>query len=181
MSDKINAKKQKKQEIVNEISIKVQKAKSLIFTDYQGLTHLQLEILKKAMKKLEAEFIATKNTLLKLALDNDKRQATNDKSFDGPTATLFIYNDFIEPIKELLKSIKTYRLPVIKFGIIEGQTYTTDQIDRIGKLPPTNILHAQLLGQLQSPIAGLHRALNWNLQKLVLTLNAIKEKKASSA
>jgi large subunit ribosomal protein L10 len=181
MLDKINTKKQKKQEIVNEISAKVQKAKSLIFTDYQGLTHQQLETIKKVMKKLEAEYIATKNTLLKLALNSDKRQATSDKSFDGPTATLFIYKDFIEPIKELAKSIKTLHLPVIKFAVIEGQTYSADQIDKIAKLPPTNILHAQLLGQLQSPISGLHRALNWNLQKLVLTLNAIKENKASSA
>ena len=94
-----------------------------------------------------------------------------------PTATLFIYNDIIEPLKHLTKTIKELKLPEIKFGILEGKVITDKQVVQLASLPPLPVLRAQLLGQMNAPVQGLHRALNWNLQQLVLTLNAIKEKK----
>ncbi len=172
---KVSANRLKKQEIVSELSAKVQKAKGFVFTDYQGLTHQQLESIKRAMKKIGAEYVTTKNTLLKHALKEDKIELETDLT--GPTATLFIYDDVVNPIKELAKSIKLLNLPVIKLGLIDGNILDANSVDRLSKLPPLNVLQAQLLGQLQSPISGLHRALNWNLQKLVMTLNAVKEKK----
>ena len=64
MNDKIISKNRKKKEgIVADLSQKVEKATSIIFTNYQGLTHQQLERIKKTAKKLEAEYITTKNTL----------------------------------------------------------------------------------------------------------------------
>lgn len=172
---KISANREKKQQIVSEISVKVQKAKGFVFTDYQGLTHHQLETIKKAMKTMEAEYIATKNTLLKIALKEKNIELQTD--LQGPTATLFMYDDVITPIKELFKSIKLLNLPIVKLGLIDGKTLDASEVDRLSKLPPLQVLQAQLLGQLLSPISGIHRALNWNLQKLVLTLNAVKEKK----
>lgn len=173
--------KKKKAAIVDMISVKVQKAKSFVFTDYQGLTHHQLEAIKKAMKKLDADYIATKNTLLKRALAAlpAEQELASRGSFNGPTATLFIYNEPVEPLKELSKSIKILNRPVIKSGIIDGIVYGASDIERLALIPPLNVLRAQFLGHLQSPIAGMHRALNWNLQKLVLTLNAVKEKKSN--
>ena len=178
MTDKIVSKNRKKKEgIVTELSQKVNKAKSIIFTNYQGLTHQQLERLKKTVKKLEAEYITTKNTLLKRALEikNLKFEPENLKE---PTATLFIYNDIVGPLKELAAVIKELKLPKIKFGIFEGKIITEKEINKIATLPPLPILQAQLLGQMKAPISGLHRALNWNIQKLVLTLNAIQTKKS---
>lgn len=175
-NNKISQNRKKKEEIVTKLSEKVKKAKSIIFTNYQGLTHHQLERIKKTAKKLEAEYITTKNTLLKKAL-GDKIDAEKEK-FTEPTATLFIYNDIAQPLKELIKIIKELNLPKIKFGILEGKIITEKEVNKIATLPPLPILRAQLLGQMKSPISGLHRALNWNLQKLVLTLSAIKEKKA---
>ncbi len=174
---KISSNRQKKQAIVAEVSEKVSKAKGFVFTNYQGLTHHQLEALKRAMKKLDAEYVATKNTLLLRALKDGNVALEENEAFEGATATLFIYNDPIEPIKELSKSIKALERPVIKFGVIEGKRVDSAQVEKLATLPPLNVLRAQLVGNLQSPLAGLHRSLNWNLQKLVFALNAIQQKK----
>lgn len=179
-STKVSATKQKKQAIVTEVTAKVQKAKGFVFTNYQGLTHLQLEGLKRGMKKLEAEYVATKNTLLLRSLKEQNITVEDTSHLQGPTATLFLYNDLIEPIKELAKTIKALNLPIIKFGIIQGNTISAQEVEKLSTLPPVNVLRAQLLGQIKSPISGFHRALNWNLQKLVLTLNAVQNKKATS-
>ena len=89
-----------------------------------------------------------------------------------------MYNDIVDPLKELTKTIKELKLPQIKFGILEGKAISDKDVVKLASLPPLPVLRAQLLGQMNAPIQGLHRALNWNLQQLVLTLNAIKEKKA---
>lgn len=181
MNNKISQNRKKKEEIVAKLSEKVNKAKSIIFTNYQGLTHLQLERIKKTAKKFEAEYVTTKNTLLQNALKQNKETFNSELStlnFQQPTATLFIYNEIAQPLKELIKVIKELNLPKIKFGILEGKIITEEEVKKIAALPPLSALRAQLLGQMKSPISGLHRALSWNTTKLVLTLNAIKAKKS---
>ncbi|HSW48102.1 MAG TPA: 50S ribosomal protein L10 [Candidatus Saccharimonadales bacterium] len=175
---KVSQNRLEKEAIVAELLQKVEKAKGIIFTDYQGLTHQQIEALKKSLKSLEAEYVNTKNTLLLIAL-KDKINTEEEKSkFTRPTATLFIYNDVVGPLKAITKSIKEFKLPLIKFGILDGKVLAEDDIVKISTLPPLDVLRAQLLGNMKGPISGLHRALNWNLQKLVMTLKAIETKKS---
>ena len=168
--------RQKKEALVAELSQKVVKAKALVFTNYQGLTHKQLEELKKAIKKVDAEFVIAKNSLLNLAL-KDKSPKTSDQKLEGPTATVFVYSDIMEPLKELAKSIKQFNLPTLKFGIQEGLVLTGDQLLKLATLPSKEFLLAQVVYTLKSPIFGLHRALSWNLSRLILTLKDIELKK----
>lgn len=178
---KISKNRQKKEQLVAELTEKVTKANGMIFANYQGLTHQQLESLKKDLKKAEAEFVAIKNTLLKLALKRKVDTEATKEHFKQPTGALFIYNDVVEPLKLLTKSIKDLKLPEIKFGYLDGKVVTEQEVTKIASLPPLSVLQAQLLGQMQAPISGLHRAFNWKLQQLVLTLNAIKDKKPATA
>ncbi len=186
--DKISTNRQKKEAIVAEVSEKVQRARGMVFANYQGLTHHQLESIKKAARSVEAEFVATKNTLLLRTLKDKNLTDDEKKHFKRPTATLFMYNDVVEPLKQLAKTIKELQMPVVKFAIIsreagsdsarEGfQVLAADQVMRLSTLPPLPVLRAQLLGQMNSPIQGLHRALQWNLKSLVMTLDAIVQKK----
>lgn len=168
--------KQKKQQIVAEMAEKVAKAKAMVFTNYQGLTHHQLESLKRAVKKANAELTITKNTLLSRAL-KERKLMIEDHNFQQPTATLFVYEDIVLPLKEIAKSIKNFKLPIIKFGLFEGKLMIEQDIIRLSTLPTREVLLAQLVGGLKAPIFGLHRALNWNITKLVMTLKAIEAKK----
>ena len=179
---KISPNRLKKEEVVAELLKKIEVAKGLVFTNYQGLTHQQIENLKKALKAVDAEYVNTKNTLLKRALstlDTPDTHDTLDTQLNQPTATLFIYNDIISPLKQLTKTIKELALPTIKFGILGGKLLTDKEIIKLSTLAPLPVLRAQLLGTMKGPISGLHRALNWNLQKLVMTLSAIQSQKES--
>ena len=185
MSDenvKISTNRIKKEKIVEEIAAKAAKAKAVVFTNYQGLNHKQLETLKKAIKPMNSEFVVAKNTLLKLALEkaNIKLENLNpDEIFQNPTGTMFLYGDIVEPLKKLAKSIKDFNLPTVKFGILDKQALTGEQVLKLATLPSRETLLAQVAGGLRSPLSGLHRALNWNIQKLVLTLKTIETKKNS--
>lgn len=180
--DKISPNKAKKIEIVAELSEKFGKAKAVVFTDYQGLTHKQLEGFKKALKPLQAEYIVAKNSLLTLALNESKLKlnppAGGKKHLQGQTGTLFLYGDILSPLKALAKIIKELNLPSVKFGIMDRKGFVSgEQILKLSTLPTREVLLTQLVAGLKSPIFGLHRALNWNLQKLVLTLKQIEKNK----
>lgn len=173
---KISKNREKKMQLVEKLSGKFDKAKAVVFTNYQGLTHKQIEGLKKDLKQTEAEFVVAKNSLLSRSIDS-KFKLENEHQLDGPTGTLFLYNDVMSPLKALAKIIKELNLPNVKFGIMEDNFITGEQILKLSTLPPKEVLLSQLIFGLKSPILGLHRALNWNLQKLVMTLNAVAQNK----
>jgi large subunit ribosomal protein L10 len=178
---KVSANRQKKAAIVAEVNDKAKKATAVVFTNYQGMTHLQLESLRKALKAVNAELAITKNTLLKIALaDSGFGEAAKDQVFEQPTAAIYAYGDVVAPLKEIAKSVKTLKLPLIKFGIYEGKVLSEAQVNTLSTLPPKEVLIAQFVGTLKSPLFGLHRALNWNMQKLVLTLKAVEKSKGGA-
>ncbi|HSD98308.1 MAG TPA: 50S ribosomal protein L10 [Patescibacteria group bacterium] len=172
----VSKNKEKKVAIVAEVKEKVDRAKAMVFTDYTGLTHQQLETLKKEIKKADAEFVVAKNTLVKLAL-GDKVSGQEDK-FEKPTGTMFLYGDVVTPLKALAKMVKEVEKPSIKFGLFDGKVMTDKEVLKLSTLPSREVLLSQLAGMLKSPISGLHRAMNWNLQKLVMTLAAVEKQKS---
>lgn len=169
---------QKKIDTVKSLTDKLSRAKSLILADYQGFTHKELENLRKKLKKLGAEFVVTKNTLLKRILGESKK-TVDQTSLDGATATLFSYADEISPITELVNFFKTSAKGKIKSGFLGEAPLTAKDAEKLANLPSRNTLLAQLVGQLQAPLYGFHNALSWNLRQLVWTLNAVKNKKGS--
>lgn len=191
--NKISKNRLKKEQLVAELTEKVGKAKALVFANYQGMTHKQLEGLKKALKKVDAEMLVAKNTLLKLALKKQESGSMNQESIEnpnsnleGPTITLFAYGEVIGPLKEIAKSIKNLKIPTVKFGLakrdpasqdITWEFLTDAAVMRLSTLPSREVLLAQLVAGLKSPIFALHRALEWNLRKLVLTLRSIENHK----
>lgn len=189
--NKISPNRAKKEKIVAELLDKVTRAKGMVFTNYQGMTHKQLEGLKKKVQAADADFVATKNTLIKISLDQTQNLKVSPRDETGKiqdnkplselrdaTATLFLYGDPVGPLKEIAKAIKEFNLPTIKFGILDGEALTSEQVLKLSALPSRETLLTQLVVGLKSPIIGLHRALNWNIQKFVMTLKAIQSKKS---
>lgn len=164
--------KNQKIQAVSELKEKLEKTKSLVLTDYRGLTHQQLEEMKRAMRESGAEFLVTKNRLLKLAIKKELGEKLESSSFEGPTASLFSYEDEIAPFSVLAKFIKNFGLPQIKIGILGEKILKSDEVLKIAALPSREILRATLVARLKSPLYGLHYALHWNLRKLTLVLKA---------
>lgn len=176
---KISPNRQRKIEAVSALQEKLQTAKAFFFTDYRGLTHKQLEDLRKSLKKVSAEFIVAKNTLLKLTIqrlpDNAKQEM--ESALNNPTAALLIHGDAVNAVKTVAKFIKNFQLPKIKIGFLEDRIATADDFKKLSVLPNKEILLATLAMRMKSPLYGLHYALNWNLQRIVVALNNIREKK----
>ncbi len=167
---------QKKIDTVTKLSDKLNRAKSVILTDNQNLTHKQVEEIKKALKKVNGELTVTKNTLFKRALKNAQK-VINEKYLNGTTAALFAFADEVIPLKELVKFYKNFNIGKIKAGLLGKDELDDSEVMRLSKLPTRQMLYAQLAGQIKAPLYGLHNALSWNMRKLVWSLEAVKVKK----
>lgn len=167
---------QQKIDTVASLTDKLGKAKSVVLADYRGLKHKQLEELRKTLKKVEGEFTIAKNRLMLRALGD--RAGLLKEHLSDATAALFSYGDEVTPIKELLKFFKTAGVGKTKVGLLGTTILSDTEVSRFAQLPPRNVLLAQLVGQLNAPIQGLHYALQWNLKKLVYAVEAIKNLKS---
>ena len=181
MNDKVTANRQKKIVIVAGLNEKIGRSKAIIFTNFEKVTHKQLETLKRAIKPMDAEYVVAKNTLVIRALEENKIKLLGENLLDGPTGTLLLYGDVAGPLKQLAKNIKELGLLNVKLGIMENKFLTGEQVLKISILPSREVLLSQIAAGLLSPISGLHRALNWNLQKFVMTLAAIAKAKPAAA
>jgi len=165
---------QKNIDIATSLKDRLNRAKSVVVTDYRGLTHKQLEELHHSLKKIEAEYVVVKNSLLRIASSSTDYELKATE-LSGPSAVLLSYQDEILPLRELAKSIKSLNLPKIKFGFIGNIRYSDSEIETISKLPGQDILRAQVVSQLSFPAYGLVYSLNYNVQKLVYILGQIKK------
>ena len=166
---------QRKIDTVTKLTDKVNRTRAMVVTNYQGLSHKQLEELRKLLRKLNAEFVITKNALLKRALGESNK--FSDDSLSGSTGVLFAFADEAGPVKELVNFLKNANLGSIKAGLLGTTALSFDEVNRLAELPSRPILLSKLVGQLQAPLSGLHNALSWNLRQLVWTLDAVKSKK----
>lgn len=173
---------QKKIETVQKLTDKLVKTKSVVLLNYQGLTHAKMEELRRAVKKVGGDFVVVKNTLFKLAAGQSHRKTleglTNQLS--GATALLLSFEDDFLPLKEVAGFIKKFQLPTLKIGVLEDRTFSDKELISVAALPNKEVLLGQLAWQISSPLVRLTSALNWNLQKLVLTLKAIEQTKQTS-
>lgn len=168
----------KKEAAFQKYTQQLQKAKAVFVADYQGLTHKQLEDLRKALKKVQGEFTIIKNRLFQKAL-TEQNKTLEDKSLDGTTGALFAYDDEVAPVKEMLRIFKDATKGTVKAGFLGQTQMGAAEIEKMAKLPGKDQLRSQLVGQLKAPLFGLHYALGWNLKQLVWALEAVRSKKSS--
>lgn len=151
--------------------------KIAIFGDFHGLSVAKMQTLRRLLKKTEAEFKVAKKTLLDLALEKTGIKLKT-KDLQGEIGVALGYNDEVEPAKVLFKFFKANEAPKILGGFMGERLLSQKDVVTLAKLPSKQILLAQLVSAMQSPIRGLITVLQGNIKKLVVILNKIKDKKS---
>ena len=108
-----------KEGTVQSIAEKISKSKTVAFADYRGLTVNQISEIRNKVKEAGGEVLVTKNTLMKRALKVNEYPPFDASQLEGPTATIFAYDDEIAPIKSVAESAKVTGLPAFKFGFFQ--------------------------------------------------------------
>jgi large subunit ribosomal protein L10 len=153
---------------------KAARAKSIILTNYAGLTVKQQTKLRSALKNAGGEFVVAKNTLIARVLGKEELLS----SLQGQTGVLFSYEDEVKALKELVKFAEGNNLPEVKEGILNGVVLSHNQVIDLSKLPGKEELISKMLGSLKAPGDNLASVLKAGIRDLVFALSAVAKQKA---
>lgn len=162
-----------KASVVSTLKDLLSQSKSVAVVDYKGLKVSQATELRRLIKKAGGSIIVTKNTLFSIASGN------KDLGLQGPSAFVFSITDEISAIKAVADFAKKNTLPTFKLGFLGGKLLSQGDITSLASLPGKEVLIAKTVTTLKSPLYQLAYNLNWNLSKLVRTLDAVRASKAN--
>ena len=161
---------------VKELTDKLSRAKSIYFTDYLGLNVSDVTSLRKKFFDSNVEYLVVKNTLLKIASDQNEI-SLGDELFSGSTAVAISYDEPVTAAKVLKDFLKDHDLPSIKGVLFEGSYLPASEFEKIANLPSKEESLTKIVVMLKSPVQNIVNLLNSPMVKLVNVLNGLKETK----
>jgi large subunit ribosomal protein L10 len=146
-----------KKAVVAEVSAQVANAQTIVVAEYAGIEVGHLTVLRAKAREQGVYLRVLKNTLA--------RRAVADTAFAGLADHLvgpLIYSisaDAVAPAKVLADFAKTNDKLVLKAGSYGGKVLDKAGVQALASVPTKEVLLAQLLGLMQSPISGFARAI----------------------
>ena len=114
-----------------------------------------------------------KNTLTRRAAEAAGSDALL-AMLEGPTAIAFVEAEGnpVAVAKALSDAAKDTKILALRGGVLSGNPITGAEIESLAKLPPLDVLKAQLVGVIVAPLSQLAAVLNAPLQNLVGLIDA---------
>lgn len=165
---------------LEKLTTQLEENQNFLLVDYAGMSVDLQTKLRHTLRETGATYQISKNTLLRLALDNTLKDTPQQlqQALKGPTAILFTpTGDPVSPTKALHQFIEENQTPTLKIGLLDQKVLTVAQINNLAQLPGKQELLSQLAAQLNAPISGFAQTLRANLQNLTLALKAIQNQK----
>jgi large subunit ribosomal protein L10 len=170
--------REQKAAVIEEITVEIKESEAVFAVDYRGITVMQAAELRGKLRDVDATLRVVKNTLTERAAD--KAGAAGLKSLlVGPTALTFVRGDAATAAKTVSDFARATQLLPFKGGIMDGQALAAEQVSAIAKLPSRDILNAQLVNIVASPLTGLVTSLSNLISGLARQLAQVVEKKES--
>lgn len=169
-----------KEKMVDELSDLFESHPNFILTSHMGSSVSQLEQLRKKLRPVKSRYVAVKNSILKVVLDKQKFE--NMKPLvDSGMGVSFSGDDIVATAKILVDISKANDKFKIKGAVVDGKIMTIEEIKMLASLPSREVLLSKVVGGMKSPINGFVNTLGGILRKFVYAVDAIKNKKQSTA
>lgn len=164
--------------MVEELASRFDGHPNFILTSYMGSTVSDLEQVRRSLRGTASDYVVVKNSVLRVVLE--KRKLDDMKAaVDGGMGISFSGNDIISACKILVNFSKTHDKFKIKTAMVDGRVMSEDALKRLASLPTKEVLLAQVVGGIKSPITGFVNTLSGILRKFVYVVDAIKAAKTS--
>lgn len=169
--------KERKKEIIEDLSNRFSKSKSIVFLGFQGLTVPESISLRKKLRSENIDYKVAKKTLIRKGLTEAKFENSEELDLEGPIAVAVGYDDEIAPARLANEYSKENKKLKLLGGFIETEYIDATGIKSLALLPNKEQLRAQLVGTINAPVSGFVNVLAGNIRGLVNALKAIGENK----
>jgi large subunit ribosomal protein L10 len=165
----------KKIETVQELTDRIERGTGFLGSEYRGLRVAEITSLRRTLREQGIEMHVVKNTLLRRAADAAGKPAVADLA-EGPTALLISYADAISMVKTVVEYQRTARNTfAARSAYIDGTLIPSNRLADIATLPPKEVMIAEFVGALQSPIATFASLISATIQEFSGLLSARTE------
>ena len=147
-----------KEAVVNDVTGLAAKAQTLVMAEYRGITVADMTRLRSNARSNGVSLSVLKNTLARRAVADTGFAVVSDQ-MTGPLIYGFS-EDAVAAAKVVAEFAKTNDKLVIRGGAYGGKALDANGVKQLASIPTKEVLLAQLLGLMQSPVSRTARVLS---------------------
>jgi large subunit ribosomal protein L10 len=170
-----------KQAIVAELKDTLSQSQLAVVIDYKGLTVAEITDLRKRLQPSGAECKVTKNTLMRIAVQDDPNWQPMAEICKESAAFLLLKEDLGGALKAYQDFQKVSKKTVIRGGAMEGRLLTEADVKAIADLPSKEQLMAQIAGAINGVATKLAVGVKEVPSSLARALQAYADKDNAEA
>jgi large subunit ribosomal protein L10 len=168
-----------KEKTVEEFTSLLQDARGVILAEYAGLDVAAVSNLRRKCREAGVQYRVIKNTLAKRATSKTG-MAVLDPLLEGPNAWAIHKTDQVAAAKVLSEFAKENQKLKIRGGLVDGRLISQQDVDALAKLPSREVLLAQTLAAMQSPMSGFAGVLSALLRGFATAVDAYAKKRSEA-
>ena len=164
----------KKNELVADLTELLSSAKTTVYAKYQGLTVAELQELRKAAREAGVKIKVVKNRLVRVAMGQIAvYKDTDTTGLTGQLLYAISDSDEVAPAKVLANFAKDHDALDLIGGFSDlGNALSADEVKSLAAMPSKNELIAQVVAQLLSPVTDSISGLTGGLSGIISGLEA---------
>ena len=167
-----------KQAVVAELREELGRARTLIVSEYRGLTVKEIAEIRRSLRKQDVTYRVVKNRLLKIAAAEGVGSAL-DPLLVGPTAIAF-GNDEGATAKAVIDAIRPYKQVRITGAVLGERAIDGDGVSRLASLPSRDVLLSQVAGAFAAPLATMAGLFDAPLRDIAGLVSALADQRAAA-
>ena len=146
-----------KEAVIHDVTGLAAKAQTLVLAQYRGIRVADMTKLRSTARSNGVSLSVLKNTLARRAVTGSGFEVVSDL-MTGPLIYGFS-NDAVAAARVVADFAKTNDKLVIRGGAYGGKALDVNGVKQLASIPSKEVLLAQLLGLMQSPISRIARVL----------------------
>jgi large subunit ribosomal protein L10 len=169
-----------KREIVAELKQELSQSQLAVVIDYKGLSVSEIGDLRKRLLPTGAVCKVTKNTLMRIAVEDDQNWSAMQELLKGSSAFLLIKDDVGGALKAYQDFQKATKKTELRGGVMEGRALKEADVKAIADLPSKEQLMAQIAGAINGVATKVAVGINQVPSSLARAIQAIADKEKES-
>ena len=170
-----------KRETVAELRQALAGSRTLIVSEYRGLTVKEIAEIRRALRKQDVSYRVVKNRLMRIAAQDTPAGEALSPLLTGPTAIAFGTEEGATA-KAVIDAVRPYNRVVRITGAVLGtRSIDADGVTRLAALPSREVLLAEAIGAVAAPMATTAGLFDAPLRDVVGLVAALIEQRGGES
>jgi large subunit ribosomal protein L10 len=171
--------REQKAKQIDELTEKLKKSQSIIFTHYLGMNVAAVSKLRNNLRDGQAEMKVAKKTLIAIAAKNAGYVGVEGKKMPGDIACILSYGDPLSGAQIAYAFSKENPQVKLAGGVFDGKVLTKEQALAFAMMPNRKQLLGMFAGMIQSPLRSFASICSTPLRSFAIAANELAKQKAA--